>query len=168
MFLKWPGKARKTFNTVWIPSSVPFNESLANFVGYRGAEWFFRSRGEVRNAERAAARWRDELRLARGVVQALEGVALWPDHRAGAAPGAAVTFGGVSAAVLLPDVSSAPQAARRSQCVNNLKDIVRAMRNYHEMFGRLPPASPTSRHPEPPQPLPDELPTGFPVAMLSR
>ncbi len=52
-------------NTVFIKNHVDFNESLAEFTGYRGAEAFFRSRGDSVSARRAAARWRDILRLAR-------------------------------------------------------------------------------------------------------
>jgi predicted aminopeptidase len=46
-------------NTIYLGGQAVFNESFANFVGARGAAWFFRSREATAAAEETDARWSD-------------------------------------------------------------------------------------------------------------
>jgi predicted aminopeptidase len=49
-----------THNTFYAPGNAVFNESFANFVGARGAAWFFRSRGNPGAAAAEDSSWYDQ------------------------------------------------------------------------------------------------------------
>ena len=45
---------------------------------------------------------------------------------------------GILVALLLPAIQAAREAARRSECVNNMKQIAVAFHNYHDSFDTFP------------------------------
>ena len=52
---------------------------------------------------------------------------------------------GILVALLLPAIQAAREAARRSQCVNNIRNVALALHNYHDANKSFPPA--TTLHP---------------------
>jgi prepilin-type N-terminal cleavage/methylation domain-containing protein/prepilin-type processing-associated H-X9-DG protein len=53
---------------------------------------------------------------------------------------------GALVALLLPAVMSAREAARRTHCLSNLKQIAMAMHDYHDVHSALPPGKKTSQN----------------------
>ena len=50
-------------------------------------------------------------------------------------------------AILLPAVQRAREAANRSRCLNNIKQMILGMHNYHDSHGVFPPGVISNRYP---------------------
>src|SRR5438874_1494057 len=72
---------------------------------------------------------------------------------------------GVLVSLLLPAVQSAREAARRTQCINQMRQFSLACHNYHDTFLQLPPGSqgrnpvdPNWAYPSPANPMKPRMP----------
>jgi predicted aminopeptidase len=130
-------------NTLWIQGATAFNESFAQYVGYRSAEAFFLTRGDTAAARRAALRWADEQVLGdyyRELLERVEGFyrsrpdsAALDSGRVELGRWAAETLSGPIAA-RLGSVAIGPQPARP---INNARLIgVRLYRTNLAWFDR--------------------------------